>query len=100
MSLALNPFRELSVEIDGVTTLVEAIMLEVKINDVLMLFVLIDGTVRGPLVMNEFVVSVFVVIEFVLRAFVEIPKAFMFPAFILTELIVDTLRLLITKSFI
>ena len=65
MSLALNPFRELSVEIDGVTTLVEAIILEVKINDELMLFVLIEGTVRGPVVVKKFVVNEFVVIEFV-----------------------------------
>jgi hypothetical protein len=82
MSLALNPFREFSVEIDGVTTLVEAVRVEVKINDELMLLVLIDGTI------NEFVVSVLVAIELV-----EIAKAFIFPAYTFTELSVDTFTL-------
>ena len=87
MSLALNPFRELSVEIDGVTTLVEAIKFPAVINDELMLLVLIEGTVRGPVVINWFVVIMFVAIEFV-----EIANVFMFPAYTFTELSVDVMK--------
>ena len=93
----LNPFSDVSVEMEGVTTLVEAIRFAALTTDELILTVLIEGTVKGAVVISELVVSVFVVIELVEIVFVEIAFvvvliAFIWPVLTLTELSVDTLK--------
>ena len=72
----LYELRDTSVEIEGLTSLVVAIIFAALITEELMVVVLSDGTVRGALVIiepvvKEFVVIEFVVIELVLIVFVE-----------------------------
>jgi hypothetical protein len=65
----LYEFSETSVEIEGVTTRVDAMKFAALITEELMVVVLSDGTVRGALVIIEPVVNEFVVNELVLIVF-------------------------------
>ena len=107
IGLVLNPFSDVSVEMEGVTTLVDAMKFAALTTDELMVVVLSEGTVKGAVVISEFVVSVFVTIELVLIVFVEIAFvvvliafswpvyvliAFSWPVYVFRELSVDTLK--------